>query len=155
MKKRQEIINQLKNEGFVEESWDDDLNDRITIKIIRPQSEYIFLVFNNYDKVREIHFGNIEEAIDKYIEENPRLLDFKKRSVFVEEYVEGIKEHLEYKKIINLEGCEDDGVSFNDILDELDRQNIKYEIGHYFNENVVYVELDTRCIYCDQFYIEQ
>ena len=71
--KRQEIINQLKNEGVVEESWDDDLNDRITIKINTSGSEYCFLVFNNYTKIQEIHFDNIEQAVDKYIEENPKV----------------------------------------------------------------------------------
>ena len=68
---REKIINQLKNEGVVEESWDDDLNDRIIVKIITSGSEYCILVFNNYTKIQEIHFDNIEQAVDKYIEENP------------------------------------------------------------------------------------
>ena len=68
---REKIINQLKNEGVVEESWDDDLNDRIIVKIITSGPEYCILVFNNYTKIQEIHFGNIEQAVDKYIEENP------------------------------------------------------------------------------------
>ena len=154
MENKQEIINQVKNKGVVEESWDDDLNDRITIKIITAGAEYSFLVFNNYDKVREIHFGKIEETADKYIEENPRLLDLQKRAEYVEEYVEGIKEYLESNKIINLGFCEYYGVNYNDILDELDRQEIKYRVHEYFDENGVFKNLAYRYIYCNQFFIE-
>ena len=71
------------------------------------------------------------------------------------EYVEGIKEYLEYGKIINLSICEDDGISYNDILNELDNQNIKYRTENYYNEHDQLKSLPSMSIYCDQFYIEQ
>ena len=149
--KKQEIINQVKNNGVVEESWIDDLNDMITIKIITSGSEYCFLAFNNYDKTREIHFDNIVQAVDKYIEENPITLNITR----IEVYVEGIKEYLESNKVISVEYCEDDGVNYNDILDELDRQEIKYRVNGYFNKNGVFKNLPNMFIYCNQFFIEQ
>ena len=147
---REKIINQLKNEGVVEESWDDDTNNRITVEIITFGSKYCTLVFSNYYRIHEMYSENIEKAVDKYIAENPRVLNLIK----TEEYVSGIKEYLETNKVINLESCEDDGISYNDILDELDKQNIKYQTVHYFNENGSFENLASRRIYSNQFFIE-
>ena len=71
----------------------------------------------------------------------------------VKNYVEDMKEYLEYKKVINLESCENDGINYNDILDELDNQNIKYRKNNYYNEHDQLQYLASRTIYCNQFYI--
>ena len=71
------------------------------------------------------------------------------------EYVEGIKEYLESDKIIDLSICEDDGISYSNILDEMGNQNIKYRTGNYYNEHNQLKSLPSMNIYCEQFYIEQ
>ena len=71
------------------------------------------------------------------------------------EYVEGIKEYLESNKVIDLSTCEDDGISYNNILNELNNQNIKYRSENYYNEHNQFKSLPSMSIYCEQFYIEQ
>ena len=71
----------------------------------------------------------------------------------VKEYIEGIKEYLEYIKVINLENCEHDGINYNNILEELDNQNIKYRENNYYNEHDQFQYLASMTIFCEQFFI--
>ena len=95
-----------------------------------------------------------DSCTDLYLNDE---LQIKKESTNMnktKEYVEGIKEYLESDKIIDLSACEQDGISYNDILDELDNQKVEYRAGTYYNVHD-HLKHPTMSIYCDQFYIEQ
>ena len=114
------------------------------------------------DQQEEKEFFEVNDSFKIMFDNNEIYADwqekFKKESINMnkkKEYVEGIKEYLESNKIIDLSTCEDDGISYNNILDELDNQNIAYSTENYYDDYVQLKSLPSMSIYCDQFYIKQ
>ena len=75
----------------------------------------------------------------------------------VKEYVEGLKVQLEFCNLANLEGAEEEGLTYQEIVDELDEQGIKNKVAFdlYVDEYGNFKEVPSDCIYCDEFYIDQ
>ena len=73
----------------------------------------------------------------------------------VKQYVEGLKEHLEYKKIVDISDCEEVGIEVEEILQELDNQDIDYSLHDYFDKSEKLKSLQPGLIYCDKFYVEE
>ena len=99
------------------------------------------------------HFG--EYVVNLYLNDELQIKKESEEMNKTKEYVEGIKEYLESNKVIDLSACEDDSISYNDILDELDNQNIKYRAGNYYNEHNQLKSLPSMNIYCEQIYIDE
>ena len=96
-----------------------------------------------------------EYVVDLYLDNELQIKKESEEMFNVKEYVEGIKEHWEYNKIIDLSDCEVDSINYIDILNELDNQNINHRIENYYNEHNQLKSLPSMSIYCEQFYIEQ
>ena len=112
----------------------------------------------NRSEVRQANKDRLIEMAKWICDNYKTYLEYTKESANMnktKEYVEGMKEHLESDKIIDLSACEDDGINYINILNELDNQNIKYRTENYYNEHHQLKSLPSASIYCEQLYIEQ
>jgi len=73
----------------------------------------------------------------------------------IEQYTDGLIEHLGFQKVIDLEDIpEEDPFNISDILEELDKRGIEYERGHYINEYGKVKSISSTALYCEEFYEE-
>ena len=66
---KEEIIKKLQYEGKIKKGWIDNLGDEITINLLANGEGYRFLVFNDFTKVKQIQFKNIENAVQEYLKQ--------------------------------------------------------------------------------------
>lgn len=72
------------------------------------------------------------------------------------DYIEGMKEHLESNKLIRINSIDELDITRGELFEALDNEKIEYwKPFEMYTENGQIKTVPDDCIYCNQFYINE